>query len=142
MISERMLREAAIGQNQPRDPTLEQLAAFLGPALPAISRIALAVAGQPRTTHEETSSFTRSVIVVLRDGVKRGQVNAPAMGLDESYQPGSNILFEPCQAQCQQRVNQADGSFLSAHPVRASIGRIAQTPVLHPALDRREIDYI
>src|ERR1700730_17759437 len=142
MISERMLRETAIGQTQPRDPTLEQLAAFIGPLLPAISRIALAVPGQPRTTHEETSSFTRSVVVVLRNGVKRSEVNTSAMRLHESHQPGYNIPFQTCQAQCQQRVNQPDGDFLSAHPVRAGVGGIAQPPVLHPELQCREITCI
>src|SRR6266478_4309309 len=124
-----MLREAAIGQNQLPDPTAEQLAAFVGPPLPAVSHIALAIPGQPRATNEETSSFTRSVIVVLRNGVIRSEVNAPAMRLHERNQFGYNILFQTCQAQCQQRANQPDGSFLTAHPVGAGVRRIASPPV-------------
>src|SRR6266851_2909825 len=134
-----MLREAAIGRNQPADPNIEQLAAFLGPTLAAVSRIALAISSQPRATNEETRSFTRCVIVVLCDGVKRGEVNSSAMGLNENRQPSSKALFKSRHAQCQQRVDQPDGRFLSAHPVGAGVRRIALPPVLHPELQGREI---
>src|SRR5438445_535343 len=81
MVGERMLREAAIGQNQPADPVIEQLSALVGPSLAAVARVSVAKFGQPRATHKKTSGLASSMIVVLRDGIKRSEGNAPAMRL-------------------------------------------------------------
>src|SRR2546430_12689325 len=69
MVGERMLREAAIGQNQPADPVIEQLSALVGPSLAAVARVSVAKFGQPRATHKKTSGLASSMIVVLRDGI-------------------------------------------------------------------------
>ena len=61
------------------------------------------------------------------------------MRLDENRQAGSHILIQPDQAQRQQRVNQPDGRFLSAHPIGAGVRRIAPPPVLHPEPHCRKI---
>ena len=79
------------------------------------------------------------MIIVLRDGIKRSEGNAPTMRLNKSHQPSSNTFFESRRAQCQQRVNQPNGSFLSAHPVGPGVRRIGPPPVLHPVLHRMEI---
>src|SRR6266568_4944345 len=95
VVGERMLREAAIRQNQPGNAILDQPAAPFGPPLTAIFRFVVAIPCQPTSPYKEPRGFTGPVIVVLRHRIKRSASYTLTVRLNECRKPGSNVFFEP-----------------------------------------------
>src|SRR5439155_15862032 len=75
----RILREAAVGHDQPRGEALERFASSRTPPTRRRMRRSAGLRQQGGASHKETCSLARPVVVVLRDRIAKGSLDALAV---------------------------------------------------------------